>query len=234
MLLWSVPTLGSLRCYKSEATAPTPARAGRERWGRRRTGWRRCCLRWVSHRSAAWWPTRNSPPSRCSSRNLKTDGRRGNWSHRLKLHTNLSIAVWDLTVHDGRRPVTSSAVPTWVLHVSSEERVQHRPHQAGHAAVQDDRPLRVGHVQVVDQQALCYIVSHAHRQPTDEAGDQSDGSHSSVCPWRVKEETYILRVSRLHSFLERATLSTMKLWLVELHNNHFCLLQTSQTGFISD
>lgn len=95
MLLWSVPTRRLLRRYdKSEATAPTPTRAGRGRWGRRRTGWRRCCLRWVSHRSAGWWPTRSSPPSRCSSRNLKTDGRRGN--RRITFYTqttNLSISL---------------------------------------------------------------------------------------------------------------------------------------------
>lgn len=102
MLLWSVPTRRLLRRYdKSEATAPTPTRAGRGRWGRRRTGWRRCCLRWVSHRSAGWWPTRSSPPSRCSSRNLKTDGRRGNWRitfyTQTTNHQHLSDTWWFMT-----------------------------------------------------------------------------------------------------------------------------------------
>ncbi len=63
------------------ATSPTPARAGWVRWGRRRTGSQHCCLRWVSHRSAGWWRTRKPPPSRYSSQSLKTDRRRGDWSH---------------------------------------------------------------------------------------------------------------------------------------------------------
>lgn len=56
----------------TEATPPTPTPAGRGRWGRRRTGWRRCCPGWASRRCAGSWRTRSSPPSRCSSRSLRT------------------------------------------------------------------------------------------------------------------------------------------------------------------
>lgn len=81
----------------------------------------------------------------------------------------------------------TSCVPTWVLHVSSQEGVQHGPQQAGHASVHHDRPLGVGQVQVADQQQLCHEVGDAHHETTDEAGDEPNGSHSSVCSWEVND-----------------------------------------------
>lgn len=67
--------------------------------------------------------------------------------------------------------------------MGSDERVQHGPQQAGHAAVHDDGPLRVRPVQVVDQEKLRYEVGHAHHRAAEDAGDQSDQSDAAVRSW---------------------------------------------------
>lgn len=78
--------------------------------------------------------------------------------------------------------------------MSSQEGVQQRPHQAGHSAVHHDGPLGVRQVQVANQQELRYEVSHAHREPAEEAGDQPDGSDSPVCSWRAKERNVNIKL----------------------------------------
>lgn len=79
--------------------------------------------------------------------------------------------------------VHMKVLPTRVLHVSSDERVQHGPQQAGHAAVHYDGPLRVRQVQVVDQEKLRYEVRHTHHHATEDAGNQSDQGNATVCSW---------------------------------------------------
>lgn len=71
--------------------------------------------------------------------------------------------------------------------MGSQERIQHGAQQSGHARVHDDWPLRVGQVEVVDQQKLCYKVSHADHKSAQEAGHQSDGSHSTICSCKRKK-----------------------------------------------
>lgn len=77
-------------------------------------------------------------------------------------------------------------VATWILHVGSDERVQHGAQQAGHAPVHDEGPLRVGHMQVVDQQQLCHKVSCPHQQPAEKAGDQSNQGHAAIRTFTIK------------------------------------------------
>lgn len=87
------------------------------------------------------------------------------------------------STRSGRRDLgngdTSRGV-TRVLQVRSEEGVQHGAQQAGRASVQDEGPLRVGGVQVADQQQLRHKVSCPHHQPPQEAGDQANQGDAAV------------------------------------------------------
>lgn len=64
--------------------------------------------------------------------------------------------------------------------MSAKERVQHGAQKAGHASIHDEGPLRVGRVQVADQQQLCHKVSGPHHQPSQKAGHQADQGNAAV------------------------------------------------------